>query len=231
METIRTLLVDDQVLFVESLKLVLETRSEDIRVVGIAHDGREAIEAAAREHPDMVLLDVRMPNLDGVEATRILHESYPRMQIIILTTFDDDSYASEALKFGAAGYVLKDIPPHELIASIRAVHNGSILISPQVANKLLRNRDGADAAATGDGDRPSSRDNSLLRFLSRREVDVLRLIGRGYDNTLIAEKLAIAEQTVKNHVSVIYQKLNIHDRARVMRLANRLKDYLNAPES
>lgn len=284
-ETIRVLLVDDQVLFVHGLRTVLEVRGEGISVVGTAGNGREALELVPQLRPDVVLMDVRMPVMDGVEATRLLRESHPEVNIMMLTTFDDDTYVTEALNHGAAGYVLKDIPPDQLVVSIRAVHNGSVLISPQVAKKLLRQRDtpddatGAEAephaeldAADAHGDpadkgsataeRPArvresgelllrnqdaddeypadsgeneigaaaaptaGEEHSLLRYLSRREVEVLRLIGEGYDNALIARKLHIAEQTVKNHVSVIYSKLNVHDRIRVMKLATNYRDYL-----
>ncbi|MCG8479161.1 MAG: response regulator transcription factor, partial [Spirochaetales bacterium] len=139
---------------------------------------------------------------------------------------EDDAYVTKALDHGAAGYVLKATPPDQLIVSIHAVHNGAVLISPQVANRLLRNRTGRGTATPSEQVNHPLEEHSLLRFLSPREIDVLRLIGDGCDNTLIAKKLTIAEQTVKNHVSVIYSKLNIHDRIRVMKLASNLKDYL-----
>ena len=226
MKKIRLLLADDQVLFVESLKIVLDVRTTDIEVLGTAGDGQEAIEMAGALLPDVILMDVRMPVLDGVEATRVITESYPGINIMMLTTFEDDAYVTKALDHGAAGYVLKDTPPDQLIVSIHAVHNGSVLISPQVANRLLRNRTGRGTATPSEQVNHPLEEHSLLRFLSPREIDVLRLIGDGCDNTLIAKKLTIAEQTVKNHVSVIYSKLNIHDRIRVMKLASNLKDYL-----
>lgn len=227
MKKFRVLLVDDQILFVESLKTVLETRADDFEVVGIAHNGKEAVETVMSAQPDLVLMDVRMPEIDGVEATRIIHETYPDIHIMMLTTFDDDVYVVEALNHGAAGYLLKDIPPNELIVSLRAVCNGSIIISPQVANKLLKVKEteqhgGEKQTSTADvGSR-----KSLLRFLSPREIEILELIGQGYDNVLIARKLSIAEQTVKNHVSVIYSKLNLHNRVKLMKLASSLRDYM-----
>lgn len=223
----RVLLADDQVLFVESLRTVLETRADDIEVVGIALSGREAVRMVTELHPDVILMDVRMPDIDGVEATKIIREAYPESNVMMLTTFDDDAYVVEALNHGAAGYVLKDIPPNELIVSLRAVFNGSVIISPSVANKLLRMRDGEKRVAGAHEERAgSSGKNSFLRYLSKREIEILKLIGKGYDNTLIARKLSIAEQTVKNHVSVIYSKLNVHNRIQVMKLANTLKDYI-----
>ena len=226
MTKIRVLLVDDQVLFVESLRTVLETRASDFEVVGVALSGREAIQKVMDTQPDIILMDVRMPELDGVEATKIIHEAYPGIHVLMLTTFDDDTYVVEALNHGAAGYVLKDIPPNDLIVSLRAVCNGSIIISPQVANKLLRIRE--SEGKTDESAEPRTRpvpETSFLRYLSRREIEILRLIGKGADNALIARKLCIAEQTVKNHVSVIYSKLHVHGRVQAMMLANSLKDY------
>ncbi len=223
---IRVMLADDQVLFVESLRTVLETRAEDFEVVGVAFNGREAIQLVMETHPDIILMDVRMPEMDGVEATRIIHGSYPDVHVLMLTTFDDDEYVVEALNHGAAGYVLKDMPPADLIVSLRAVCKGSIIISPQVANKLLRIREGEGKPEEGAEARPRPlSDGSFLRYLSRREVEILRLIGTGADNARIARKLSIAEQTVKNHVSVIYSKLHVHNRMQAMKLANSLKEY------
>jgi DNA-binding NarL/FixJ family response regulator len=227
MNKTRVLLVDDQVLFVESLRTVLETRATDFEVVGVALSGREAIRLVVEKQPDIILMDVRMPDMDGVEATKIIREAYPDIHVLMLTTFDDDVYVVEALNHGAAGYLLKDIPPEELIVSLRAVCSGSIIISPQVANKVLRAREGDASAEEGAETRPTqSGENSFLRFLSRREIEILRLIGEGADNVLIARKLSIAEQTVKNHVSVIYSKLHVHNRMQAMKLVNSLKSRL-----
>lgn len=229
MSRIRVLLVDDQVLFVESLRTVLETRAEDFEVVGVALSGREAVQMVVERQPDVILMDVRMPDMDGVEATRMIHEMYPDIHVLMLTTFDDDAYVVEALNHGAAGYVLKDMPPGELIVSLRAVCKGSIIISPQVANKLLKMREGEGKPEDPAGVRTRAPgDNSFLRSLSRREIEILRLIGKGADNALIARKLSIAEQTVKNHVSVIYSKLHVHNRMQAMTLANSLKEYFGA---
>ncbi|MGA2612069.1 MAG: response regulator transcription factor [Spirochaetia bacterium] len=228
---IRVLLADDQVLFVESLRTVLETRAEDFEVVGVAGTGREAVQLVMEKHPDIILMDVRMPEMDGVEATKIIHETYPDIHVLMLTTFDDDEYVVEALNHGAAGYMLKDMPPADLIVSLRAVCKGSIIISPQVANKLLRMREGEGKPEDGTEVRPKPLpDGSFLRYLSKREIEILRLIGTGADNVRIARKLSIAEQTVKNHVSVIYSKLHVHNRMQAMKLANSLKEYFG-PDS
>jgi DNA-binding NarL/FixJ family response regulator len=227
MNKTRVLLVDDQVLFVESLRTVLETRAADFEVVGVALSGREAIRLVVEKQPDIILMDVRMPDMDGVEATKIIREAYPDIHVLMLTTFDDDVYVVEAMNHGAAGYLLKDIPPEELIVSLRAVCSGSIIISPQVANKVLRTREGDASAEEGAEARAvPSGENAFLRFLSKREIEILRLIGEGADNVLIAKKLSIAEQTVKNHVSVIYSKLHVHNRMQAMKLVNSLKSRL-----
>ncbi len=222
-DRIAVLLADDQLLFVESLKTVLETRAADLSIQDIAHNGLEAVEAVRRRKPDIILMDIRMPVMDGVEATRLIHQEYPDVAIMMLTTFDDDEYVTEALKVGAAGYLLKDSPPNELIAAIRSLLQGSVIISPQVANKLLRIGDAGKKRESAAEAEPE-----VLKFLSRREIEILRLIGQGEDNTGIADKLFISEQTVKNHVSVIYSKLNIHNRIKVMQLADRFSGYLSS---
>ena len=213
---IKVLLVDDQMLFVESLKTVLTTRAGDIAVVGVAHDGREALDLALREHPDVVLMDVRMPVMDGVESTRLIREKLPETRVLILTTFDDDEYVIEALRLGAVGYILKDIPPEELISAIRAVHEGGVLIAPKVAAKIAARLAGAqDRKSTV----PEISPPQWLLELSPREKEVLRLLAEGYDNREIAARLYLAEQTVKNHVSVLYDKMGVKDRIHAMRKA------------
>jgi len=130
MAEIQVLLVDDQVLFVQSLRTVLNTVAADIHVCGIALNGKEAVDFVSRQRPDVILMDVRMPVMDGVEATRIIHKEHPDISIMMLTTFDDDSYVVEALNEGAVGYILKDVPPEELIIAVRAIYSGKIIISP-----------------------------------------------------------------------------------------------------
>ena len=142
------LIVDDQALFADSLKSVLGFRASDFHVVGVAEDGEAAIEMTRRERPDIVLMDIRMPGLDGVQATKIIHAEFPEIKIIVLTSFDDDEYVFEALNHGAMGYILKDIPVNELISSLRAVREGTILMSPAVAKKVVgRGRSEAEAVA------------------------------------------------------------------------------------
>ncbi|HCM28698.1 MAG: hypothetical protein A2Z99_05565 [Treponema sp. GWB1_62_6] len=214
--TIRLLLVDDQVLFAESLKTVIELKAKDIRVVGIAKGGEEAIALAEREHPHIILMDVRMPGMDGVQATRLIHEAHPQIIIMMLTTFDDDEYIYEAFNYGATGYLLKDIPINELMTSLRAVKEGSILISPRVATKLVKNAPSMhrfpDAPA-------ADKKPEWLESLGKREREILIYIAKGYDNPHIAAELFISEQTVKNYVSGIYLKLGEHNRMKVMQIA------------
>ena len=226
MSEIQVLLVDDQILFVESLKIVLESRAEDISVVGIAQDGQEAIDIALERLPDLVLMDVRMPGMDGVEATRIIHAHHPDIKIMMLTTFKDDDYVIRALRYGAVGYLLKNIPPSELISSIRLVNEGALLISPSVAPILIRQA--GQAPGVDNGRFPETdRTLSLFGSLSKREKEVLRLLAQALDNREIAEQLFISEQTVKNHICHIYGKLGVHERIVVMKAAqdSRLKDY------
>ncbi len=222
MESIRVILADDQVLFVESLRAVLETRADDIRVVGVAYNGREAIERVRRERAEVVLMDARMPVMNGVEATRVIRAELPAVQIIMLTTFDDDEYVHEAIKWGAAGYLLKDIPPEELINAIRAVQSGSVLIASSVARRLVEEISELKGAPTHRRD-PSEYEPEWFKGLTKREREVLVLLAEGWDNRRIAARLFIAEQTVKNHVSIIYSKLGVHDRIQALQLASRLK--------
>ena len=142
MEQIKVLLVDDQVLFVESLKKVIQADAWDITVAGIAHNGREAVDFVKHNTVDVILMDVRMPVMDGVEATAAILKKNPDTKIMMLTTFDDDKYVQEALYYGAIGYLLKDIPPEELLRSIRSIKDGNVLFSPKVASKLVKHMDG-----------------------------------------------------------------------------------------
>jgi DNA-binding NarL/FixJ family response regulator len=213
LDDIKVLLVDDQILFIESLKTVIETLTEDIRIINIAHNGLEAIKMVKKEIPDIILLDVRMPGMDGVEAVKILHRKYPEIKIMMLTTFDDDYYVHEALEHGAAGYMLKDVPPADLINSIRAMNNGTIQMSPRIMVKLM---DHSGSESTHFDPHRASRE---IEKLSRREQEVLLLVSQNMDNSEIAEKFFIAEQTVKNHISSIYSKLGIHDRLTAIKIA------------
>jgi DNA-binding NarL/FixJ family response regulator len=219
MEKIRVLIADDQSLFLESLSTFLQNYAEDIEVVGLAKNGVEALEKAALLRPDIVLMDVHMPVMDGVEATGRLMESQPGVKIIILSTYDEDEYVRKALGLGAAGYLLKDISPTELIASIRALKSGAVQISPQIVAKLMR-------SVLAEEPSPARELAERLEWfdsLTRREREVFTLIATGYDNAQIAGQLHIAEHTVRNHVSMIYSKLEVQDRFQIIQLANKIR--------
>lgn len=216
MNSIRIVIADDQQLFAGSMKIVLEGHSGgEMEVVGIAYDGKEAVALVKETAPDVVLMDVRMPVMDGVEATRQIHANHPDIKIMILTTFDDDDYVHDALANGAVGYVLKEIQPEELVIAVRAVHKGSYFISSSVGSKLV-----SMVNADPHEERRAEIDALLSRFdaLSRREAQVLDLVLQSFDNHEIAEKLHIAEQTVKNYTSMIYSKLDVPDRIHAIRL-------------
>jgi DNA-binding NarL/FixJ family response regulator len=207
---IRVLLVDDQVLFVESLKSILEIRTEDITVLGIAKNGLEAIEMVRREQPDIILMDVRMPLCDGVEASKVILSEFPKSIIMMLTTFDDDQYVRESFHYGVKGYVLKDIPPNELVICIKAIHGGIMQISPSIAGKMVLRDDPETVAAVPDYEEWKEK-------LSSREAEIIELIIDGMSNKEIAFTLKIAEQTVKNYLTTIYDKLGVHGRTQIFK--------------
>jgi DNA-binding NarL/FixJ family response regulator len=201
---IRVLLVDDQALFREGLRTLLSL-TNDLEIVGEAEDGEDAIRQAARLDPDVVLMDLKMPILDGVEATRRLHENRPDCRVIILTTFDDDEYVFEGLRAGAVGYMLKDTPSENLTEAIRAAARGESFLQPSVAAKVVAEFARLASAA------PQSV-VELVEPLSERELEVLRKLAAGATNREIAEALVIAEGTVKNHITNILGKLGVKDR-------------------
>ncbi len=211
---ISILIVDDQALFAESLKNILEMRTRDLKVIDLAYDGDQAIRAVSVRQPDVVLMDVRMPNKDGVQAAKSILKEHPTVKIVMLTTFDDDVYVHEALRYGAAGYLLKTTRPSELIASIRAIKEGTVQISQEVAMKLVRDLP-LENAAKEDLSKDPNGANSV-KFLSHREKELLKCLLSGLSNREIAERLFIAEQTVKNHLSVIYSKIGVQNRGQAM---------------
>jgi DNA-binding NarL/FixJ family response regulator len=214
----RVLLVDDQLLFVESLKYVIEARAEDIEVVGLASDGAEAMRLVAELEPHVVMMDVRMPGMDGVEATRRIHRRWPQVAIVMLTTFKDDEYVHFAMKYGAVGYLLKNIPPSELIEALRGVRRGRRPVAPSVVEILRGTR--------GSASELSEREH-LVQALSRREKDVLQLMLRAYDNRQIAEALNVAEQTVRNYISTIYSKLGVSSRMQLIQMMDEIEFMLS----
>lgn len=211
-ERIRVVLADDQVLFVEMLELLLENSAPDIAVVGTANDGEEAVRVVLKEEPHVVLMDVRMPGMDGIQATRRIKQELPQTQIMMLTTFDDDVYVKDSIQYGAAGYVLKNIHREELIACIRALRRGAIQISPSVARKLVQS-----GAATHGSGHDSDMFRQRVGSLSQREREILEYIHQAYSNREISDKLCISEQTVKNYMSVIYSKLSVDGRFQLIR--------------
>jgi DNA-binding NarL/FixJ family response regulator len=201
----RVLLVDDQQLVREGLRRILHPE-EGFEIAGECSDGAEVADAVVRQRPDVVVMDVRMRDVDGVEATRRLREQPDAPPVIVLTTFDDDEVLSGALRAGAAGFVLKDAPGEELIRSVRTVAEGGAWLDPGVTGRVLATyRSAAPAADDGAAER--------IQELTPRERDVLRLIGRGASNTEIAESLFVSEATVKSHIGHIFTKLDLRDRA------------------
>ncbi len=215
MPVLSILLADDQRLFVDNLKIVLESRMKDVRIVGIAANGAEAVRMTEALQPSIVLMDVRMPVMDGVAATRIVHRRHPEIRIVMLTTFDDDEYVHQALEYGAVGYILKTASPSELISSLAAVRDGAVLLSPSVADKLLRREQAPRAPSPVLMTREEM--EAVLRTLTPREREFLHLISLAYDNRHIAEKLFIAEQTAKNAISSIMAKVGVSRRTQLMR--------------
>jgi DNA-binding NarL/FixJ family response regulator len=213
-DKIRVLLADDQRLFTESICTLIEKYAEDIEVIGIAATGAEAVSLAETLLPQVILMDVRMPEMDGVQATEKILKRFPQIRIMMLSTFDEDEYVREALHQGASGYLLKDISTTELIASIRAIKEGAVQISPSVAAKLVEQ--------LYEGHGKMSQGIEWYQTLSQREKEIFMLISKGYGNKQIAQELCIAEQTVRNHVSSIYGKLGIKDRFQIIQLANQL---------
>jgi DNA-binding NarL/FixJ family response regulator len=206
--TIRVLVADDQAMVRAGFRMLL-TGEDGIEVVAEASNGLEAVYLAARVHPTVVLMDIRMPELDGMQATRRILAADKATRILILTTFDLDEYIYEALKAGASGFVLKDDPPEQLIAAVRTVAAGDALLSPTITKRVIRQFTRI----------PRPTPPKELADLSSRERDVLRLVARGLSNAEIAQELYISDTTVKTHVTHILQKLNLRDRVQAVVLA------------
>jgi NarL family two-component system response regulator LiaR len=194
-ERITVLIADDHPVVRQGLRTFLEVQ-DDVELAGEASDGAEAVELAKQSLPDVVLMDLVMPGLDGIQATRQIRDLSPSTRVIVLTSFDDDERVFPAIKAGAAGYLMKDVPPAELAEAVRRVHRGEALVAPSVAAKLMQEVAGRKPAAD----------------LTGRELDVLRLVARGLSNKLIARELSVSEKTVKTHVSNILAKLHLADR-------------------
>ncbi len=206
--TIRVLVADDQSLVRAGFRMLLAGEDE-IEVVAEAANGLEAVEKAARFEPTVVLMDIRMPELDGLEATRRILAADESARVLILTTFDLDEYVYEALRAGASGFVLKDDPPEQLLAAIRTVAAGDALLSPTVTKRVIREFARVPRVAPPKG----------LDELSERELEVFRLLAQGLSNAEIGERLFISETTVKTHVTHVFQKLDLRDRVQAVVLA------------
>jgi len=212
--TISVLLVDDQALFREGLRTLLSVH-KDIEVIGEARNGEEAIQLVEKLTPAVALMDIQMPVLDGVAATRRLKASYPECRVIVLTTFDDDEKVFDGLRAGAVGYLLKDAPSEKLVEAIRAAARGESFLQPSVAAKLV-----AEFARLTDHPVPPKQ--ILVEPLSERELEILRLIANGDSNKEIANALVIAEGTVKNHITNILGKLGVAGRMQAVNKAREL---------
>ncbi|NLG21752.1 MAG: response regulator transcription factor [Actinomycetales bacterium] len=210
---IRVFLVDDQELVRAGFRMVLDAQ-DDMTVVGEAGDGAAALAAVPQARPDVVLMDIRMPRMDGVEATRRLSEAGDRPKVLVLTTFDLDEYAFSALKAGAAGFLLKDAGPAELLAAIRAVHDGDAVVAPSTTRRML---DQFAEHLPGGADETSAADaEARLEPLTEREREVLLAVARGLSNSEIAAELFLAEATVKTHIGRILHKLQLRDRVHMV---------------
>lgn len=206
----RVLICDDQAIVRDGLELLLKLE-KDIQVVGLAQDGAEAVELTERLLPDLVLMDLMMPGVNGVEAARRIHGLHPEIKVLVLTTFDDDEWVFDAIRAGASGYLLKDTPREKVIEAIRGTITGKVYVDPDVAGKLLE-----QAAA-----RQTEPATTITSKLTAREVDVLRLVAQGLSNAEIAARLHLSEGTVRNHVSAILSKLAVCDRTQAVILAIR----------
>src|SRR3954463_16638986 len=228
---IRVLLVDDQALVRAGFRMILDAE-EDIEVVGEAADGEQAVSSAARFNPDVILMDVRMPNMDGIEATRRIvsaetngagvvsgssedaDPALDRPRVLMLTTFELDEYVYESLRAGASGFLLKDVPADQLVAGIRVIAEGEALLAPSITKRLISDFSAARAAKSVSEHPPSGLDE-----LRTREMEVFKLIARGFSNAEIAAELIVSETTVKTHVARILMKLGLRDRVQAVVLA------------
>ncbi|OUL20969.1 DNA-binding response regulator [Nostoc sp. RF31YmG] len=208
---IRILLVDDQSLIRQGLKAMLSLES-DLEIIGMAENGEEAVTQVETLQPDIVLMDVRMPVMNGATATRIICEKYPNTKVLVLSTYDDDYDVSEAIRAGAKGYLLKDMPSEELVNAIRSINRGYAQLAPGLLERVVIKK--SPQSSQAESVPPA------LALLTRRELDVARLVAIGATNLEIAEKLFITESTVKTHINSIFNRLNIKNRSQLAIYAN-----------
>ena len=207
---IRVLVCDDQAVVTDGLEMILDADPE-IEVVGMAHDGAQALELIPDAKPDVVLMDLQMPGMNGVQATRAIKEQYPQVKVLVLTTFGEDEWVFDAVRSGAAGYLLKGTPRAELVAAIKGTAAGETYIDPTVGGKLLSH------VATN----TTKEDTTITGDLSERELEILKLLASGRSNTDIAERLFLSKGTVRNYISSILTKLDVEDRTQAAVLAVR----------
>ncbi len=217
MKPIRLMFVDDQKLFIDGLTHILKKVDRTIRVISSAYNGREAVEVVEKNPPDVIIMDIRMPVMNGVEAVKIIHQRHPSIKIIVLTTYDDDEYVKDALKYGASGYLLKDIPIEDLVAQIKSVCYSKVApLSQSVLEKLTH--------TIGDAD--SSQPPPLLDAMNKAERRILKLMVEGFDNREIAASVFLAEQTVRNYIHRIYEKIGAGNRAQAIKVGRSLYRFL-----
>jgi DNA-binding NarL/FixJ family response regulator len=208
--SVRVLIADDQALVRSGFRMIVESR-DDLEVVGEAENGEEAVQLARELDPDVILLDVRMPGVDGIEATRRIVDSGSDARILVLTTFDLDEYVYGAIRAGASGFLLKDVRPSDLVDAIRLVANGNALLGPTVTQRLL------ERFSDSHGRQP--RDHTAIKEFTEREREIFQLLTAGLSNAEIADRLFLSETTVKTHVSNILRKLGVRDRVQAVIVA------------
>jgi DNA-binding NarL/FixJ family response regulator len=202
---IRVLICDDQAIARHGLQMILST-APDLQIVGQAQDGQEAVDLTAQHQPDLVLMDLKMPRVNGVQATRLIRQRFPTVQVLVLTTYDADEWVFDAVRAGANGYLLKDTPPAQLIAAIRNTVEGKTPVDPSVAGKLFNNF----------AKQPSPPTTTLVEKFSGREIEVLRLMAEGFTNAEIGAQIHLSEGTIRNYISTILDKLSVKDRTQAV---------------
>jgi DNA-binding NarL/FixJ family response regulator len=223
-QKLKILLADDQKMITESLSVYLMNYADDMQIVGIATNGKEAVSLTLKYKPDIILMDVLMPEMNGIEAVTVIKAENKDAKIIMLSTYDNDEYVRASILAGASGYLMKHTSPTELISAIRALQNNIMQITPDLVRKIVQQKFNGEEKALSP--KTSNADKNLpeLKFLSKREKEIFTLLATGYDNEKIAEKLFVSIPTIKNHISVIYSKLGVKNRFEIIRLANSIKD-------